>query len=136
MYIKLEIHIWPPPPSGLIFFPQKKFNIMTRCAPQAKNFQPFFVQFCKFLVNWGKNKHFFANWGKNMHFPPFFHSLLIIFFPNLLIGHIFATNRKIYTPAFLWLTTTMIQEGLQLEPEAMGLYQLIITGSPIGNTTP
>ena len=53
------------------------------------NFQPFFVQFCKVLVNWGKNMHFFfqlknmhffSNWGKNMHFPPvFFHSLSICY---------------------------------------------------------
>ena len=33
--------------------------------------------------------HTFTNWGKNMPFPSFFHSLSIIFFPNLLFGHIF-----------------------------------------------
>ena len=59
------------------------------------------MRFCKFLANWGKNMHFVTNWGKNVHFPPFFHSLSIIFFPQLVIWPYF-WNRKIYTPVPKW----------------------------------
>ena len=44
-----------------------------------------FHHFVIFFVNWGKNMQLFTNWGKNMHFPPIFHSLSIIFPPNLLL---------------------------------------------------
>ena len=57
VYIKFEINIFAPP-SWFIFLPPMKFDIMRGCAPQAKYFQAFFVLFCKFLVNWGKNMHF------------------------------------------------------------------------------
>ena len=67
------MHIFAPPPFfWFIFFSQMKFNIMTGCAPQAKKFQPFFVQFCKVLVNWGKNMHFFFQLGKKYAFSPRF----------------------------------------------------------------
>ena len=101
----------PPPPSWFIFLPQLKFD-MRGCAPQAKNFLAFFVLFCKFLVNWGKNMHTFYQLGKKYAFPPFFHSLSIIFFPLHVICPYFCptiggSNRKIYTPEvrskFLWL---------------------------------
>ena len=40
-----------------------------------------------------------------MYFPPFFHPLSIIFFLNMLFGHIFfwgGSNRKIYTPGCMY----------------------------------
>ena len=50
----------------------------------------------------------FTNWGENMNFPPFFHPLLVVFFPNMLFGHILAppgggggVEQKIYTPAHI-----------------------------------
>ena len=63
-----------------------------------KKCSDFFVLFCKFLVNWGKNKHTFDQLGENMHFPPFLHSLSINFFPIRDTG---GSNRKIYTPVYL-----------------------------------
>ena len=73
MYIKFEIHIFAPPPFFFIyiFSPSEiYYNQAVRAA--GEKFSAFFVQFCTFQVNWGKNMQFFTNWGKNMHFPPFF----------------------------------------------------------------
>ena len=78
----------------------------------SEKFSGFFEQFSKFLVNWGKNMHTFYQLAKKYAFSPLFYSLSIIFFPNLLFGHIFVPpggglNRKIYTPVsvlvLLWM---------------------------------
>ena len=45
VYIKFEIHIFAPPPSWFIFFPQLKYIIMRGCAAQAKKKFGFFLQF-------------------------------------------------------------------------------------------
>ena len=64
----------------------------------------FFGLFCCNFVYFksiGKNICIlFTNWGKNMHFPPFFYPPSIIFFPNLLFGHIFAGQTEKYTPLY------------------------------------
>ena len=83
VYIKLEIHVLPPPPpSWFIFFPQMKFFKRRGCAPQARSFQPYF-QFWKL---WGNNKHTFFS-SKNMHFFTLIHLPLIIFSPTWLNIH-------------------------------------------------
>ena len=75
------IFLTPPPPSLFeYFFPKWK----------AINVQPFFLQFCKFAVNWWKNMHTFTNWGGNIHFPPLFHPFQSFYFPNVSFVHIFA----------------------------------------------
>ena len=62
-----------------------------------ENFQPFFA-ILKILSQLGKKyAYFLPIWDKNMHISPFFHPLSIIFIP--LFGHIFGSNKKIYTPA-------------------------------------
>ena len=60
-----------------------------------KYFQPFFLQFCIFQVNRGKNMHTFYQLGKKYSFSPLFYPLSIIFFPKLVFGHIFDNNNKI-----------------------------------------
>ena len=68
--IKCEIHIFAPPLLDSYFSP-KIFITMRWCASQAKNYA----------------------------FPPFFSSPFNHFFPpNMIFGHIFWSNRKIYTP--------------------------------------
>ena len=82
VYIKLEIHI-PPPPSWFIFFPQLKF-ILGGCARMGKLLSPFFA----ISSQLGKKFAYFLPMGEKYAFPPFFHPLSIIFTPNLLFGHI------------------------------------------------
>ena len=66
-----------------------------------KKFQIYFVLFCKFLVNWGKNMHTFYQLGKKYEFPPLFSfPFYHFFFPNMLFSHIFAEK---YTPLLLLL---------------------------------
>ena len=69
--------IFLPPPPFLIYI-----------------FQPFFLQFCVFEVNWRKNMHTFYQLGEKYAFSPLFYPLSIIFFPQPVI----LQNRKIYTP--------------------------------------
>ena len=74
--------IFPPPPFWLIIFPRLKFFIMRVCAPQVNNFQTFFLKFC-----------IFKSIGKKICiFPPFFIPFQSFFSPNLLFGHIFASQ--------------------------------------------
>ena len=88
--LNVKFIFFAPPLLDLYFFPQ--------VFAAGEKFSGFFVLFCKFLVNWGKNKHTFDQLGENMHFPPFLHSLSINFFPIRGTG---GSNRKIYTPVYL-----------------------------------
>ena len=86
---------------GFIFFPQVKYmfyNEGVRVAGEIIFLAVLYIS----IVNWGKNMNTFYQLGKNMQFPPLFHLLSIIFSPNMLFGHIFAPNGKIYTPALKW----------------------------------
>ena len=86
--LNLKFIFLTPPPSWFIFLSQMKFYEGVRAA--CDNFSGFFVLFCKFLVNWGKNMHTFYQLGKKYAFPPpFFHSLSIIFFPQHVIWSYF-----------------------------------------------
>ena len=82
VFIKIEIHIFVPPPSRFIFFPQL-FN-MRGCGPQAKNCPPFF-NFGYFKSIGGKYAYFLPIGGKICIFPSFFYPLSIIFFPQPVI---------------------------------------------------
>ena len=54
-------------------------------------FSAFFLQFCIFLVNWGKNSmHTFYQLGKIYAFPPLFLSPFNNFFPQPVIWPNFA----------------------------------------------
>ena len=62
-----------------------KFIITWGCAPQAKNFSPFLLQFCIFESIGEKIWILFTNRGKNMHFPPLFIPFNHFFFPQLVV---------------------------------------------------
>ena len=83
----------PPPPSWIIFFPQRKFITMGGCAP-------FFCNFVNFK-SIGENMHTFYQIGEKICiFSPFLIPFQSFFSPNMIFGHIFArgSNIKIYTP--------------------------------------
>ena len=93
--LNINTYFCPPPLLDLYFFPKWNFNIMTGCAPEGKNFQPFLCNFVNFKSIGEKICIMFTY----MHFPPFFNSLSIFFFPSLLFGHIFAgCQTEKYTP--------------------------------------
>ena len=81
---------------------------------RGEQFSAFFLQFCIFQVNRGKNMHNFYQLGKKYAFSPLFVSPLNNFFPQPVIWPYFCpppkqkTNRKIYTPANKPLVTMMI----------------------------
>ena len=81
MFIEL---IFLSPPHFLIYiFSSTSIYYNEGCAPQVRN-----CNIVYFKSTGGKICILFTNWGENMHFPPYFYSLSIIFFPNLLFSHI------------------------------------------------
>ena len=97
--LNLKFIFLPPPPLlDLYFFPNRTLLLWG-----GNNFQPFFLQFCIFQVNRGKNMHNFYQLGKKYAFSPLFVSPLNNFFPQPVIWPYFCppgggANRKIYTP--------------------------------------
>ena len=92
VYLKFEVHIFAPPPTllDLYLFPSR-FIIMSGCAPQAKNFQPFF-SILYILSQQGKNYAYILPIGEKYAFPPFFCPLSIIFFSPTCYSAIFCLH--------------------------------------------
>ena len=68
----------------------------------------FFGQILYILSQLGKKYAYFLPAGEKICISPLFPSPFNNFFPNMLFGHIFASNRKIYNPvvilSFLMMT--------------------------------
>ena len=98
MYIKFELHSLP----DLYFFPLMKF-ILSGCRCRRRKMFSFFLLFCKFIVNWGKNIHTVYQLGGKYAFSPLFSSPFNHFVPPTCYLAIFLPpndQTEKYTP--LW----------------------------------
>ena len=87
VYIKFKIHIFVPPP----FFSSTEIYYNEGVRAAGEKFE-FFLQFLYFKSIWEKVT--LPIGGKICISPPFFYPLSVIFFSNLLFGHILGSNRK------------------------------------------